>query len=90
MTPDILEQAKQLYANGHSLAMVGRQLGLDASTVPQESRREDARHAWSASLDRMEVGASYNRTSCGTTGQDLIPVGNPRSHTRGGPSPHTV
>ena len=22
--------------------------------------------------------------------QDLIPVGNPRSHARGGPSPHTV
>ena len=26
-------------------------------------------------------------TSCGSTGQDLIPVGNPRSHARGGPSP---
>ena len=29
-------------------------------------------------------------TSCGSTVQDLIPVGNPRSHAQGGPSPHTV
>ena len=33
MTPAILEQAKQLYGDGNSLATIGRQLGVDASTV---------------------------------------------------------
>jgi transposase-like protein len=33
MTPDILEQAKQLYANSYSLVTIGGHLGVDASTV---------------------------------------------------------
>ena len=33
----------------------------------------------------MFTGAS---PSCGSTGQDLIPVGNPRSHVSGAPAPH--
>ena len=33
LTPDMIERAKRLYVDGQSLAAVGEQLGVDASTV---------------------------------------------------------
>ncbi|PEG33009.1 helix-turn-helix domain containing protein [Mycolicibacterium agri] len=33
MTPTVVEQAKRLYADGHSLAAIGDDLGVDATTV---------------------------------------------------------
>ena len=33
MTPDMIEPAKQLYADGQSLAVIGERLRVDASTV---------------------------------------------------------
>jgi DNA-directed RNA polymerase specialized sigma24 family protein len=39
MTPDLIDHAKQLYAEGQSLANVGKQLGVEASTVGKAIKR---------------------------------------------------
>lgn len=39
MTPDVLERAKRLYIAGQSLAMIGGQLGVDATTVHKAFKR---------------------------------------------------
>jgi hypothetical protein len=42
-------------------------------------------YKWRKNRDRGPTPAQPP-TSCGSTGQDPIPVGNPRSHVSGGPS----
>jgi transposase-like protein len=39
MTPDVIEHARRLYADGRSLVAIGKQLGVDASTVHKALRR---------------------------------------------------
>ena len=39
LLPHMLERAKQLYAHGHSLAVIGKQVGVDASTVHKALER---------------------------------------------------
>ena len=39
MTPQLVEHAKQLYTDGHSLTEVGKQLGVEASTVGKALKR---------------------------------------------------
>jgi DNA-binding CsgD family transcriptional regulator len=39
MTPDMIERTKRLYADGQSLAGIGEQLGVDASTVHKALKR---------------------------------------------------
>ena len=43
MTPDVLNQAKQLYANGNSLVTIGQQLGVDATTVHKAFKKAGVR-----------------------------------------------
>ena len=39
MSPRLIERAKQLYADGHSLVAIGKQLGVEASTVGKALKR---------------------------------------------------
>jgi DNA-directed RNA polymerase specialized sigma24 family protein len=39
MTPRLIARAKQLYAEGDSLAEVGKQLGVEASTIGKALKR---------------------------------------------------
>jgi hypothetical protein len=38
MSPRLIERAEQLYADGHSLVAIGKQLGVEASTVGKARR----------------------------------------------------
>lgn len=43
MTPDVVKQAKRLYASGCSVATVGQQLGVDATTVHKALKKAGVR-----------------------------------------------
>ena len=73
--------------------MIRGQPTLEHLTVygPTHTRPPIARaHPTQRSYAGTFTGASYDRTSCGSTSQDLIPVGNPRSQVREETRTHTV
>jgi DNA invertase Pin-like site-specific DNA recombinase len=43
MTPQVLERAKHLYADGQSLAAISKQLGVDASAIGKALKRGGAK-----------------------------------------------
>jgi DNA-binding CsgD family transcriptional regulator len=67
MTPAAIDRAKQLYADGHSLAAIGDQLGVDASTVHKALKRAgvDARYPRAGRPRRSKGGPPVHTSGRG-------------------------